>query len=147
VRNDLVAGQNSRARVSVGFNTQAITQYQWQVQPGGTGAWISMVNGPVAGLGVVGDVQRSEMYFGPLDASVQGTKLRCEVTNACGTVASADTTIALVAPPTCNDIDFNNDGSYFDPGDIEDFFLLLLAMPGCKRMLQQPQSRRLGRLQ
>jgi hypothetical protein len=55
----------------------------------------------------------------------------CVATTACGTVISAGAllTVGQTCPPTCDSIDFNNDGSLFDPDDVDAFFSVFSEGP------------------
>jgi hypothetical protein len=52
------------------------------------------------------------------------------VSSICGSDTSANATLT-VAPigPTCDDIDFNNDGSSFDPQDVDAFLSVFSEGP------------------
>jgi hypothetical protein len=52
----------------------------------------------------------------------------CVVTNACGT-ATSSVGVLTVTPVCCDDLDFNNDGSSFDPQDIEAFLSVFSEGP------------------
>ncbi|HEX2837707.1 MAG TPA: serine hydrolase [Phycisphaerales bacterium] len=56
---------------------------------------------------------------------------RCIVTDVCGTDTSATAvlTVSPAPPPTCDDIDFNNDGLFPDTADIDDFLSVFSGGP------------------
>jgi hypothetical protein len=58
---------------------------------------------------------------------------QCRITTACGVVVSREASLSVVAQPNCpkvcDDIDFNNDGSIFDPLDVDSFLSVFSEGP------------------
>jgi hypothetical protein len=58
---------------------------------------------------------------------------QCRITTACGVVVSREASLGVSVQPTCpkvcDDVDFNNDGSIFDPLDIDAFLSVFSEGP------------------
>jgi hypothetical protein len=94
--------------LSTQVSTVGSTFYRWHRN----GA--PLFNGPV-----YAGASSPTLQFTGSDPSLAGT-YSLLVTNSCGTRWSSDA-VVLLSFPTCDSIDFNNDGSIFDPVDIDAF--------------------------
>ncbi len=84
-------------------------QFQWRLD----GNAISLASNPSAGTATL-----TIAAVGPEDLGTYD----CVITAACGTVTTLGATLSAGGddcPVICNDVDFNNDGSFFDPQDID----------------------------
>ena len=108
------AGQNANFSVSVTGSTFQ-RAFQWQKQAGPS--WTNLTNqsGQIAGA------TSSALTLLNIDAADAGA-YRVIVTNYCGSDISTAATLTVTAPgPTCDSLDFNQDGDFPTPLDLEDF--------------------------
>jgi hypothetical protein len=90
-----------------------------------------LADGPLAGgQAIVAGSATNALTLTNLGAADVGV-YDCVATTACGTVISAGAllTVGQTCPPTCDSIDFNNDGSLFDPDDVDAFFSVFSEGP------------------
>ncbi|MFO0856204.1 MAG: immunoglobulin domain-containing protein [Phycisphaerales bacterium] len=109
------AGSDVQFHVGLTLGTGSRT-YLWQKFNASNSTWANLINGSF-----YSGVTTSTLSVLNVNEADEG-RYRCVISSICG----SDTTrsaLLLVAPlgPTCDDIDFNSDGSLFDPQDIEAF--------------------------
>ncbi len=90
--------------------------YRWQMEAGGT--WANVDNGWTPGLGVVSGAQSTELQVSGFET--KRARVRCIVTNACGSVPTGGATLTVCACLACP-ADFNEDGG-IDGTDATAFF-------------------------
>jgi hypothetical protein len=107
--------------------------YQWQRQTP-QGDWIDLFDDPFCTVSYAApsfDVKASrtsQLRLGFLSGAWEGT-YRCVATGPCG-IATSDAFVVSAPAPTCDSIDFNNDGLFPDDTDLIDF-LSVLAGGAC----------------
>jgi hypothetical protein len=110
--------------------------YQWQKETS-PGVWTDLVEDAFCTTTYSGPnfdvkaVTSSQLRIGWLSDAWRGN-YRCVVTNSCGSTTTAVTTLcdAQCNPtPTCDSIDFNNDGLFPDTSDIDDFLSVFSGGP------------------
>lgn len=94
--------------------------YTWQYQPESGGAWITLINGYMPGIGMVTGTNSESLEIVEPDFMARGGRVRSRVTAECGTVFSNPAMLFLCACPSCP-ADFNFDGG-IDGADIDLFF-------------------------
>ncbi len=103
---------------SVGAAGVGVLGYQWQVEsPPGSGTFVNVSDGALAGVGVVSGSASSQVTVSSLVSSSTAA-FRCVVSNTCGPLNSNAATLTV---GQCDCIDVNNDSSLFDPQDIDAF--------------------------
>jgi hypothetical protein len=110
--------------------------YRWQRESApNSGTFIDLSNGPsgpwdggdsgalVFGANTQGLAIVAASGSGQVLTNKHALRYRCVMTLACGSVAStsAQLTVVGASPAPCDNLDFNNDCSVFDPLDIADF--------------------------
>jgi hypothetical protein len=106
--------------------------YQWQREaPAGSGVWQNVVDGLSSRTEVAGSQERVLTISARAGQSIPsgfGSNYRVIVTNACGSATSNPALLSL-AGTCCDSVDFNNDGSFFDPTDIDAFLSVFSEGP------------------
>jgi hypothetical protein len=123
-------------REGVTFNVTGIVTlpatYQWQREnSAGSGVWVNLEDGPTTRMIIEGSQERVLTITaqpGQTISSQLGTNFRVIVTNACASVTS-NTALLTLTDICCDSIDFNNDGSLFDPTDIDAFLSVFSEGP------------------
>jgi hypothetical protein len=113
------------ASFAAGAAGNDVVTYRWRRN----GALLA--DGPLAGgQAIVAGSATNALTLTNLGAADVGV-YDCVATTACGTVISAGAllTVGQTCPPTCDSIDFNNDGSLFDPDDVDAFFSVFSEGP------------------
>ncbi len=103
-----------------GFGT---VQYQWE-RVNSEGLVSTLVDGPLPdSVSTLTGTQTGQLSISLADSITVASQYRCRVWNACGSAISEPITLVLlgVAPAPCDNLDFNNDCSVYDPLDINDF--------------------------
>jgi hypothetical protein len=120
------APANSNVQFQVGLAIGAGSRtYQWQKQNPANNTWFNLANA----ANIYSGVATNTLTVITVNESDEG-RFRCVVSSICGSDTSANATLT-VAPigPTCDDIDFNNDGSSFDPQDVDAFLSVFSEGP------------------
>ncbi len=112
----LTAFEGTDAQFFVGLAPGAgVRSYQWQRTVGSL--WQNLTNSPAQVTGAT----TPTLTLLDIDETDE-RQYRCLVSDVCGSDTSIAATLTVNPPQTtCDDIDFNNDGSLFDPQDIEAF--------------------------
>ncbi len=97
-------------------NPTGATTYQWRKD----GADIDPGSNPSAATATLTIPSVSDTFAGEYD---------CAVTNACGSTVSNAVALTATCTPTCDPIDFNNDGLFPDTADIDDFLSVFSGGP------------------
>jgi hypothetical protein len=106
--------------------------YQWQIEcPTSPGTWTALGNNPAplpapgGGTAFAFPINSPSVSIGIRDR-VGVFSVRCIITNSCASVTS---NVAMLTVSQCDCIDFNNDGSSFDPEDIDAFLSVFSEGP------------------
>jgi len=120
---DAPFGSDVQFQVGLAVGTGSRT-YQWQKQNQANNTWFNLINGAF-----YAGVTTNTLTINNVNEDDEG-RYRCIVSSICGSDTSANG-ILLVNPqgPTCDDIDFNNDGSSFDPQDVDAFLSVFSEGP------------------
>jgi hypothetical protein len=114
-----------------GIVTPPVT-YRWQYEtPVGSGVWTNVEDGPTQRMVIEGSRERVLTITaqpGQTIPNALGTNYRVTVTNACREETSNSALLTLTGA-CCDSIDFNNDGSLFDPTDIDAFLSVFSEGP------------------
>jgi hypothetical protein len=104
----------SSASFSVTASGSGPFTFRWQIEtPNAPGVWTNLSNGNLPGIGQVSGATSSSLTISLLPATA-AARVRCAVTNTCGTAASSAATLRVCAA------DFNCDG-FVDFFDFDDF--------------------------
>jgi hypothetical protein len=116
-------GSNVQFQVGLAVGAGSRT-YQWQKQNPVNNTWFNLINGAF-----YSGVTTNTMTVIGVNEGDEG-RYRCVVSSICGSDTSGSA-LLLVNPqgPTCDDIDFNNDGSSFDPQDVDAFLSVFSEGP------------------
>ncbi len=83
---------------------------------------------PIYDDGRVEGTQTEQLVFNRAVAADAGS-YDCIVTRGCASTTTAAATVTVTTPTACDPIDFNNDGGFFDPQDIEAFLSVFSEGP------------------
>ena len=118
---DFTACPNLGAQFSVTLQNPAAASYEWRRDgmPLRDGRGIS---------GATSNILTIEGVL-PTDAGLY----QCRIITTCGVLNSAEATLTVAVQPNCpkvcDDVDFNNDGSIFDPLDVDSFLSVFSEGP------------------
>jgi hypothetical protein len=133
---DFTVCATGAAVFSVASSQGAGAAYRWQRESApNSGTYVDLANGPsgpwdggdsgalVFGANTQGLAIVAASGSGQVLTSKHALRYRCVMTLACGSVASTSAQLTVVGASSapCDNLDFNNDCSVFDPVDIADF--------------------------
>ncbi len=98
-------------------------RYQWE-RIDENGIPVPVTDGPLpSSISTLAGTDTGELSITLADVQTVALQYRCRVWNGCGERVSDPITLSLIgdAPMPCDNLDFNNDCSVFDPLDIADF--------------------------
>ena len=119
---------NAEAMMSVSATGSGPFLFQWQYAlAGAPGVWTNLADGTVVGVATAAGSTTSILTLSAIAAS--GNRVRCIVSNACGSMSSNPATLTLLDPsdPACTSCsvcpaDYNSDGGV-DGTDVDTFFI------------------------
>jgi len=98
--------------------------YAWQFRIGAS-PWLTVTNGVVPGVATFANAGTATLTISNPQRN-STTQYRCIVALGCDSIASDAATLVTGA---CDCLDFNNDGGFFDPTDIEAFLSVFSEGP------------------
>jgi len=111
------AGQSAYMIADIDVATGQVPSFQWRK------------NGmAIYDDGRIEGTQTEQIVFNNVNAGDAGS-YDCIVTRGCASTTTSAATVTVTMPGSCDSIDFNNDGGFFDPQDIEAFLSVYAEGP------------------